>query len=285
MFDRKIVRSSSLLFKTLALVSTVITCTLAQANNKHEEDIKLYTFNCGTIKVSDMDVFSTTGDYAKQQATFTDSCYLIRHPKGDLMWDTGLPTSLIGKEPMVNGVFTLSLNTSLIDQLAKIKLTPKDIEYLSLSHSHFDHVGQAATFNDATWLTSQAELTHIANTENLKALHADLSKMKRKTFSQDYDVFGDGSVIILTLPGHTPGHTALKVKLANTGTVLLSGDLYHQTKSRKLKRVPRFNVDETQTRESFKKFENIVETEHAKVIVQHDAKDVSKLPKIPQYLD
>ncbi|WP_286270600.1 N-acyl homoserine lactonase family protein [Thalassotalea hakodatensis] len=285
MLKRKNIQSSQLWVKPLALLSTLFISGLVQANNEQATALKLYTFDCGTIKVSNMDVFSTSGDYKDQQATFTDSCYLIRHEKGDLMWDTGLPASLIGKEPMVNGVFTLSLKKSLVEQLAEINLSPTDIEYLSLSHSHFDHVGQASTFKDATWLTSQAELEHIASADDLKALHTDLSKLKRKTFTQDYDVFGDGSVMILNVPGHTVGHTALQVNLANTGTVLLSGDLYHQAKSRHLKRVPRFNVDEPQTRESFKKFENIASAKDAKVIIQHEAKHVSKLPNIPQYLD
>ncbi|MDO6426004.1 N-acyl homoserine lactonase family protein [Thalassotalea sp. 1_MG-2023] len=285
MLKRKNIQLSQLWFKKFALLSTLFISSFTQANNEQATALKLYTFDCGTIKVSDMDVFSTSGDYKNEQATFTDSCYLIRHEKGDLLWDTGLPASLIGKKPMVNGVFTLSLEKSLVEQLANIDVSPKDIEYLSLSHSHFDHVGQVSSFKQATWLTSQAELDHIASADDLKALNDELSAMKRQTFTQDYDVFGDGSVVILNVPGHTVGHTALQVNLANSGTVLLSGDLYHQAKSRHLKRVPRFNVDEPQTRESFKKFEKIASVKNAKVIIQHEAKHVEKLPDIPQYLD
>jgi len=191
-----------------------------------EEKLKLYTLDCGDITVSDLDGFSSAGDYAKTSAKLGNTCYLIRHKNGDLMWDSGLPASLVGAEPMVNGVFTLSIKQSLVAQLKTIDITPSDIEYFSISHSHFDHIGQAPTFASATWLVSDKEEQAMFGDEKSAKQFVGFKDFKRQTFNGDHDVFGDGSVIILDLAGHTEGHSALQVNLKNSGTVLLSGDLY-----------------------------------------------------------
>ena len=251
----------------------------------HEDNLRLYTLDCGDIAVADMDGFSSAGDYAKTSAKLGNTCYLIRHKNGDLLWDTGLPASLVNAKPMVNGVFSLSMQKTLVEQLKDIKVTPSDIEYLSLSHSHFDHVGQASSFASATWLVSDKEQKSMFANEKSSAQFSAFKDFKRKTFTGDYDVFGDGSVIILDLAGHTAGHSALQVNLKNTGTVLLSGDLYHQAKSRELKRVPRFNHDEKTTLKSMARFEKIAKETSARVVIQHETADIKKLPKLPKYLD
>ncbi|MCJ8319258.1 MAG: N-acyl homoserine lactonase family protein [Colwellia sp.] len=256
------------------------TSALAGATDK----LKLYTIDCGVIKVSDMDVFSSSGDYAKQKATLASTCFLISHPAGNLLWDTGLPGSLINEEPAVNGVFTLSLDKTIITQLAEIDLTANDINFVSISHSHFDHVGQISSFPTATWLVNNKEKNAMFASDELKVQNAGFNGLKQKTFDGDYDVFGDGSVKILAMPGHTKGHTVLQLMLEDTGPVLISGDLYHQAKSRALKRVPRFNVDEPETRKSFDHFEKTVKELNAKVIIQHERNDVEKLPELPSFL-
>jgi len=248
------------------------------------DKLKLYTINCGVINVADMDGFSSSGDYAKQKATLASTCFLISHPAGNLLWDTGLSDSLANKEPAVNGVFTLSLEKTIIAQLAEINMTANDVNYVSISHSHFDHIGQISSFPKSTWLVSNKEKNAMFSSEKLKMQNASFSDLKQTTFDGDYDVFGDGSVMILDMPGHTKGHTVLQLMLEDTGPVLISGDLYHQAKSRTLKRVPRFNVDEPQTRKAIERFENIVKKLGAKVLIQHEKNDIDKLPKLPNFL-
>jgi len=265
-------------------LSTIFMANIASANVDKTPPIKLYTFECGTIKVSDMDVFSSTGDYAKQEKTLSGSCFLIRHPKGDLLWDTGLSADLVGQKPIVNGVFTLTMAKTLPQQLAEIGLSPQDIEYVSISHSHFDHVGQLPTFKSSTWLAQKQEVTAMFGSQKSRKEFAALTTFKPKQFSGDLDVFNDGSVVILDTPGHTHGHTALQIMLPKTGPVLLSGDLYHQATSRDLKRVPRFNSDEPQTRVSMTRFEKIANKLGAKVIIQHEKSHIDSLPKLPKYL-
>lgn len=261
-------------------LATMAVMGVAQAN-----EIKLYTFDCGTLKAADMDDFSSAGDYAKTTATLSDSCFLIRHKKGDLLWDTGLPGGIAKEKPFASGNFTLSMGKTLPTQLEEIGLKPADIEFVTISHGHFDHVGQVGSFPDSTWLVHKQEAEAMFAKKNAEKRFAAFTNLKRTTFDGDYDVFGDGSVMILHTPGHTPGHTALKVMLPKTGPVLISGDLYHQAKSRKLKRVPRFNNDEAQTLASMARFEKLAVELGAKVIIQHQQSDIDKLPKLPGYLE
>ena len=265
-------------------ISTKSSSKKSTGNYVGSVPLKLYTFNCGNIEVSDFDAFSSNGDYAGQGGKLVNTCYLIRHPEGDLIWDLGLPHSLVGSEPQIDGIFTVSLKSPLTDLLEKIDLTVTDIEFMSISHSHFDHTGQASLFSDVEWLVHEDELEHMFSTDESKAQNIAFVGLNKTTFSENYDVFGDGSVVILEMPGHTPGHTVLQVNLFESGPILLTGDLYHRAESRKLQRVPRFNTNESQTRGSMIAFERLATELGARVIIQHEAIDVSRLPKPPRFL-
>jgi len=242
--------------------------------------IELYAMDCGTIAVSDLDIFAVSGDYAGMEDTLTDSCYLIRHPDGDLLWDLGLPAALLESGPQTDGPFTVSLETSIADQLAELDLSPADIDYVAISHMHFDHSGQPEAAEGATWLVHEAEYDAMFAEETAEQ-YQGFTGFETTQFTGDYDVFGDGSVMILELPGHTPGHTALQVQLADTGTVLLTGDLYHRKQSREERQVPRFNVDTDQTLAAMDRFEGIAEETQALVVIQHSPSDVADLPEFP----
>jgi len=245
--------------------------------------LTVYTMNCGTIKISDLDGFSTAGDYAGKSDTFTDTCYLVRHPEGDLLWDLGLPAATLG-DGVVNGVFTVNIDETLTDTIARIDLAPSDIDYMAISHMHFDHTGQPEAAGAATWLVHQNEYDAMFADEETAQQYSGFTGLERQTFTGDYDVFGDGSVTILELPGHTPGHTALQLMMPEAGPVLLTGDLYHRAESRQLRRVPRFNTDEEETRRSMERFEQIADTLGARVIIQHEPADVATLPTFPEPL-
>ena len=256
--------------------------------------LELYMLDCGLIEISDLDVFSTAGDYAGQTDTFADTCWLVRHPEGNFLWDLGLPTGLVGEGPQENDVFTLSLERTISDQLAEIGLFASDVEKISISHSHFDHSGQADQFPEATWLVhadeyaamfppeaSGEETDDEVNDTNSNPYFA-FEDLAREEFTFEVDVFGDGTVRIIPTPGHTPGHTSLYVDLPEMGPVLLTGDLYHRLESRDLKRVPRFNVDEAQTRASMDAFEAMAEETGARVLIQHEMDVYNALPKSPE---
>ncbi len=241
--------------------------------------------DCGTIAISNLDAFSSAGDYAGQTDEFTNTCYVVHHPKGILLWDLGVPGLLKEAGPVVQDVFTVSLNATITDQLADHDLTPADIDYVSISHSHFDHIGQVDQVQGATWLVHQAELDVMIPADgsvpqgaaDQVALFNAFKGLTREAFTGEKDVFGDGSVVIFSTPGHTPGHTSLQLMMPETGPVLLTGDLYHRSESRALNRVPRFNVNEEQTMASMAAFEARAASLGARVIIQHEPADVTPL--------
>ncbi|MBL4838536.1 MAG: N-acyl homoserine lactonase family protein [Kordiimonadaceae bacterium] len=253
--------------------------------------IKLYALNCGDINFLDLGVFSREGEYEGETKKAANGCFLVKHPKGTLLWDTGLPEGLVNlPEGLNNGKFHLKVTRTLTDQLADIGVTPADIDYLSVSHSHFDHMGNGGLFAGSTFLVNEVERAHMfrdearANTSNFAAYGA-LEDSKTIEFKEMHDVFGDGKAVIVTLPGHTPGHTVLSLKLENAGAVLLTGDLYHLQRARELRTVPTFNTDTAATHESMDAFEAMADKTGARVIIQHSKSDFEGLPKLPAFLD
>ncbi|MEM6851797.1 MAG: N-acyl homoserine lactonase family protein [Pseudomonadota bacterium] len=252
--------------------------------------LKLYAMECGLIAISDLKDFSDDGSYDGKSDVYADGCFLVRHPDGDLLWDLGLPDNLAGAdEPMVLDVYTITMPRTLKSQLAEIDVAPADIEFVALSHTHFDHVGNAADYVGATWIVNPAERVFAFDAERRAepelAMTAPLAEYDVMEITEDHDVFGDGSVMLLQTPGHTPGHLALMVTLKNTGPVLLTGDLYHRKQSREERLVPRFNTDRAATLASMDKFEEIAKEAGARVILQHSQEDMASLPKVPAYLD
>jgi N-acyl homoserine lactone hydrolase len=254
------------------------------------KDVRLYAIECGRIDVKDLGAFADTGEYDGQSGTLTVSCYLIRHPKGTLLWDTGLSDKLAENKAGVDvGGFKLTVARPLIDQLKSIEVTPADVTLLAVSHFHFDHTGNANAFGASTWIINKAELAWAESTPTPFGVDPSTfsaSKIaKTQLIDGDFDVFGDGSVRILRAPGHTPGHGVLAVKLKKGGVVILSGDLYHTHENRTLKRVPGFNYERADTLASMDRVEKMVKNTKARFIVQHDGKDVASLPKFPAYLE
>jgi glyoxylase-like metal-dependent hydrolase (beta-lactamase superfamily II) len=250
-----------------------------------DNPLHVAVLDCGTIAVSNMDAFSSAGDYAGQADELTDTCYVVHHPKGILLWDLGVPGILKEAGPVVQDIFTVSLNATITDQLAEHGLTPADVDYVSISHSHFDHIGQIDQVQGATWLVHQAELeTMIPSDGSVPDTTADqiaqfnaFKNLKREAFTGEKDVFGDGSVVIFETPGHTPRHTSLQLTMPESGPILLTGDLYHRSESRALNRVPRFNVNEEQTMASMAAFEARAAALGPKVIIQHEPADIAPL--------
>ena len=243
---------------------------------------ELIGMDCGRITMMDLSLFASSGEYDGRQNDAADMCFLVRHSDGNFMWDAGLPDALnANPEGVVNGPFHLSVPKTLASQLEAAGVAPADIEFFSISHSHFDHVGNAAMFAGSTFLVDKDERTFMfrndarANDETF-ALIAPLEEAETIEFNGDYDVFGDGSVVILDMPGHTPGHKSLLVKTENE-TYLLTGDLYHLEEARQKRTIPQFNTDADQTLTSMDRFEALVEEHDARVILQHSLNDMKAL--------
>src|SRR5206468_11107771 len=222
---------------------------------------RLYVFDCGTLDVADTGRFRL-----KREEVSTDklsvACYLIAHPRGALIWDTGaVPDSAVPPGGAPSRVRVplpgsqerfVTIARPLRAQLADAGYTPADVTYLAVSHYHYDHTANSNDFAGATWLVRQVErdsmfaakppdLTQPSSYDKLRTSKTVIIK------SDEHDVFADGRVVIKLAPGHTPGHQVLYVKLAKTGPIVLSGDLYHYPEEWTLGRVPTFEFNEAQT--------------------------------------
>lgn len=240
--------------------------------------IKLWRLDCGTLDV-DLAAFSDTGLYAGERRTLAASCYLIRNGNRFLLWDTGLDGALAGKPTDHEGS---RLGERLVPQLARIGVMPEDVTFVGISHYHYDHTGQAADFPNATLLIGKDDFEIVNSREELKLRFVPWLEAGAKVeeLASDKDVFGDGKVTIVMLPGHTPGHSALLVKLAS-GPVLLSGDQYHFAEQVANRGVPSFNFDRADTLASHDRFDRLAKNLRARVIIQHEPRDIAKLPAFP----
>ncbi|SEI50723.1 N-acyl homoserine lactonase family protein [Frateuria terrea] len=253
-------------------------------------DIRLYVLDCGRLDFQDLGMFDDSGALDGKPGSMSAPCFLIRHPKGLLLWDTGLGDAIAdrpGGVAVAPGI-RATVPVRLVDQLRTLGLAPSDIDYLAFSHWHEDHTGNANLFGKATWIMQRKELAAATGHtpppfESLAPVSAWRVAPKR-IIDGDTDVFGDGSVRILSMPGHTPGHQVLELRLSRAGVVLLAGDLYHSRENRRFRRVPRVNTDRAQTLASMDRFEAIAARTHAWVVIPHDSRDIAALPRFPSYL-
>ncbi len=244
----------------------------------------LWRLDCGEIAVADMAAFSDTFEGAGQSGTLTNSCYLIHHDDSYMLWDAGFPAALTDG-PMQLGPLTATLDTTIPAQLAEIGVAPGDVSRVGISHYHLDHVGQAPAFAGAELLISAADLAamQVPGTPFAEpALLTPWLKGGAVTEVQgDHDVFGDGAVTMLRMPGHTPGSMALLVQLAETGPVLLSGDVVHFEAQFDRDGVPGFNHDRADTLASMKRLKGMAASLGATLVIQHDPAHVARLPAFP----
>ncbi|PZO48643.1 MAG: MBL fold hydrolase [Alphaproteobacteria bacterium] len=259
--------------------------------------VELYAMDCGRVAFPDVAIFADDHSVDGQARELIVPCYLIRHPDGDLIWDTGFPDAIAamlgGRMEIPEMGAAVVMPTTLASQLAQLNLAPADIEFFSLSHSHTDHSGNANLFAaTSTWIVDPEERAYMFRDEARAdaqsfALYNALETVTPRLIEGDgdYDVFGDGTVTIIQAPGHTPGHTVLLVRLPNAGAVLLTGDMYHLAESRERRLVPTFNVDRAQTLAAQEKVERIAAETDALVIRQHVQEDFDALPRFPEALN
>jgi N-acyl homoserine lactone hydrolase len=254
-------------------------------------EVRLYVLDCGHADFKDMGGFSDTGEYDGKPGEIAVPCFLVRHPKGDLLWDTGLGDRFAATKEGSDAAPGVHVRVpkTLVAQLQSLGLEPKDVNYVAFSHLHWDHTGNANEFPESTWILNRAELTFALSLPPpggvLPETWNAYKNAKTETIDGDYDVFGDGTVMILRAPGHTPGHQVLKLKLQKSGTVILSGDLYHLRANREFKRIPVYNANRADTLASMSRVETILKNTGGRLIVQHDPRDFRALPEPPAYLD
>lgn len=252
----------------------------------------------GTLESDPTRYRLTNAEISAAQLSVT--AFLVAHPKGTLMWDTGAiaddtwtPNGTLVRRRLVlsNGQERIvTLRTTVKAQLAAIGYAPSDITYLALSHYHWDHTANANQFVKSTWLARQVErdvmLPEKVPDPPQPSTFAELRNGTTVLISgDDHDVFGDGTVVIKLSKGHTPGHQVLYVKLAKTGGIVLSGDLYHYPEERTLNRLPTFEFDMDQTRQSREALEVFLKKTGARLWIQHDFTAMAKVRKAPAFYE
>ncbi len=216
---------------------------------------------------------------------FVDNCYLIKHAQGWILWDTGVADAIAampdGQKPADPRGTHWKRPKTLGSQLEQLGVKPSDIKYVAVSHSHPDHIGNVEMFPQTMLLVQNAEYEWPGanNVPRFKPQHP-VTKLEG-----DKDVFGDGSVTIISTPGHTPGHQSLLVKLPKTGALLLSGDAVHFQSNWDNRRVPAINSEQEQTRTSMQRMADILAKEKATLWINHDKAQRDTLKMAPEYYE
>lgn len=276
------------LFAARPLLAFAALACCSAAFSAHAAEVALARLDCGgppePVSVA---AFSDTMEHDALKLPLTYSCYLIRHGDRYLVWDTGNAMDGSPRAP----------KASIVDQLARIGVKPEAVEFVGISHHHGDHTGQVGAFPKATLLIGQGDWDVIRPEQAPAGGDAKAHAARRALFApwitggakvetlgrDRYDVFGDGSVLMVNLPGHTPGHHGLLVKLDKAGPVLLTGDVTHFHENYRSDGIPTWNHDRADSLASLDRFKKLAANLKAAVIIQHDPRDVSKLPVFPEF--
>jgi glyoxylase-like metal-dependent hydrolase (beta-lactamase superfamily II) len=267
--------------KTLSILAAALVTWLAAAPPASAQGgiERLYVLYCGDIALNDMGRFSP-GYSGPGELSVT--CYLVKHAQGWLLWDTGLGdavASMPAGQKSNAGVWTNK--KTLASQLAEIGVKPSDIRYLALSHSHGDHVGNVDLFPDATLLVQKAEY----DWPDPLGVPRFKPGMKVVKAEGDHDVFGDGSVMLISTPGHTPGHQCLLVKLPKTGAMMFTGDAVHTKANWDNKRAPTQNFNHAQSLATLDRMANVLKEHNAQLWIGHEPSEVAQRKYAPAYYD
>ena len=242
-------------------------------------EVTLTRIDCGTgAKPTNVNErFSDTFAYKDLNLVFTFSCYLIKHGDEYMVWDTGFAPGSNPNAPKVG----------IVERLKELKVAPDQVKYVGISHFHGDHTGQLLNFPKATLLIGKGDWEGVSANPPMQGANAlgftpwTKDGGKVEALAIDKDVFGDGTVVVLRTPGHTPGHSCLLVRLKEKGPVILIGDLAHFRENYESNGVPWFNADRAQTLASLERVKKLAQNLNATVIIQHDMRDIGKLPAFP----
>jgi len=250
-----------------------------------ESDVELWRLDCGEFLDLDRSLASDVFAYQSRTWRPTNSCYLIRHKQEYMLWDTGLSLTASWEESIG---WKTAKGEPLVAQLARLQIKPEQISIIGISHSHADHLGQAIQFPQARLLMGKADFDMVVSQKSVPVKNKlyDLSPWldegaKVEPIDGDKDVFGDGSVIMLSTPGHTLGHHSLLVRLPELGPIILSGDLWSMADQISSNNMSVFTMNRAEALASMDRVRQIAKNLKAKIIVQHERLDVDKLPTFP----
>jgi N-acyl homoserine lactone hydrolase len=275
---------------TLWLVSA---CTTVPGTSRNEVAAvqRIYVIDCGENHAKDVSSWTTAPGDKGQPYVFSNNSYVIQHRNGWMLWDSG-NADRIGTAGQTNprGTLTAYMPKPLVASLKEIGLAPGDIGYFAMSHSHGDHSGNANLFGASRIYMQAPEYNAIRGPAPEKmgiapANFKDLPEANVVKLNGDHDVFGDGSVVIKSTPGHTPGHQSLFVRLPKRGPVLLSGDMVHLKTNWDATRVPLTNFDRERSLQSMNEMKAFLKQTGAELWINHDPQQSRSLPKAPKFIE
>ena len=251
---------------------------------------RMYVLYCGESTTKDVSANWSPGVNVGVARDFSSNCYLIKHASGWLLWDSGMSDTIAATPEGVtaaSGLLTLYVKKTLASQLEALGVAPSDIKRVAFSHFHSDHVGNANLFTAATLYIQQAEYDAAFGPDAAKfgfapKFYDKLAGNKTVKLNGDHDVFGDGSVMIISTPGHTPGHQCLLVHLPQTGAVVLSGDMVHFRDNWDHRRVPARNFNKEETTQSMERVAKLLKDEHAQLWINHDKEQSAGIAHAPE---
>jgi N-acyl homoserine lactone hydrolase len=282
-----------------AAIATVVACAGAAAGAPlPPKTPRLYVLDCGMLNIDPEGVarYHVTGPEVGEPR-MPVPCFLVAHPKGVLLWDAGvIPDADVEKAAPnaarydVNPVSHAVVSRTLGSQLARLGYAAADVTYVAVSHAHKDHTANLNLFAGSTWLTRPVEREFMFKPGNERVEPRFYNQLERsKTIALDkdeYDVFGDGSVVLKAAPGHTPGHQVMVLTLPKSGKIMVAGDLYHYPPERDLKRSPpdnEFSVPQSSASRAM--IEEYVKKTKAQLWIQHDFRANAKLKKAPDFYE
>jgi N-acyl homoserine lactone hydrolase len=265
----------------IAAVPVLLGMAAAQAQDRTAD--RLYILDCGWSHNADQARW-TPGVNEGKPIDMSENCYLIRHGRDYFLWDTGYPDAVAGMadgQVSGGGATVVRRNKTLAAQLAELKVAPGDIKYVGISHTHPDHTGNVELFPHAMLMIQRVEYDAAMKAKS-PVIAADHPVTK---LEGDKDVFDDGSVIIISTPGHTVGHQSLLVHLSKTGWIVLTGDAVHLKDNWDAKRVPSMNVDKEKTVASMQRIADLMAEHHAQLWINHDKVQSDQQKHSPQYYE
>jgi N-acyl homoserine lactone hydrolase len=279
-------------FASTLMSAAVLACAAYAADPPRGTVDRMYVLECGESKTSDVSNWSP-GVNVGVSREFSDNCYLIKHGASLFLWDSGMSDAIAAKPEGVSaggGILTLWVRKTLASQLQQLGIAPTDVTHVAFSHFHGDHVGNANLFTAATLYIQEPEYEAAFGPDAAKfnfgpALYEKLRGNPTVKLKGDNDVFGDGSVVILSTPGHTPGHQSLQVRLPKRGVVVLSGDMVHFEDNWIHRRVPARNFNKEQSVASMERVATVLAAEHAELWINHDKSQSARVPKAPEYVE
>lgn len=240
---------------------------------------RMYVLYCGDIALENAAEF-TPG--ATGPGALSVTCYLIKHRDGWLLFDTGLGDQIAAMPAGFKSQVGLwTVKRTLASELAELGLKPFDITYLVLSHSHPDHVGNLGLFKGATLVVQKAEYDWKLPDGKPRFDPAQ----KVITAAGDYDVFHDGSVVLISTPGHSPGHQNMLVRLPKTGAILLTGDSVHTKANWDGHKVPSRNFNVPQSLASLDRMAAVLKENNAQLWIGHETSEVPLRKYAPAYYE